>query len=94
MTLDIIWAITVFGKSVKSAALSQVRRGNQGNGYSVRSGPWRYTEWTDSDGKLTASQLFDEAKDPAESRNLVNDPSHAATVRELAALLVSGREQK
>ena len=80
--------------AVKNAAFSQVRRGSQGNGYSVRSGSWRYTEWTDADGKLTASQLFDEAKDPAETRNLANDPSHAATVRELAALLVSVREQK
>jgi arylsulfatase A-like enzyme len=80
--------------SVKRAAFSQVRRGNQGTGYSVRSGSWRYTEWTDANGKLTASQLFDEAKDPAETRNLADDPSHAATVRELAALLVPVRTQR
>ena len=80
--------------SVKDAAFSQVRRGTQGNGYSVRSGSWRYTEWTDAEGKLTASQLFDETKDPGETRNLANDPAHAGTVRELAALLVPVREQK
>ena len=81
------------GKSVKDAAFSQVRRGTQGDGYSVRSGPWRYTEWTDANGKLTATQLFDEVKDPAETRNLAADAAHAATVRALAALLAPIRAQ-
>jgi len=80
--------------SVKTAAFSQVRRGTQGDGYSVRSGNWRYTEWTDATGRLTAAQLFDEAADPAETRNLAADPAHAATVRQLAALLVPIRAQK
>lgn len=70
--------------TVKKAAFSQVRRGQNGDGYSVRSGPWRYTEWTNATGQVTAAQLFDEAAGLA----------HAATVKELAALLVPIRMQK
>ncbi len=80
--------------SVKKAAFSQVRRGANGDGYSVRSGKWRYTEWTDAAGKLTAAQLFDEVADPREAKNLATDPAHAATVKELAAQLVPIRAQK
>jgi len=80
--------------TVKNAAFSQVRRGANGEGYSVRSGQWRYTEWTDAAGKLTAAQLFDEVADPAETKNLALDPARAATVKELAALLAPIRAQK
>ncbi|MSU48398.1 MAG: iduronate-2-sulfatase [Opitutus sp.] len=80
--------------SVKKAAFSQVRRGTNGDGYSVRSGPWRYTEWIDAAGKLTATQLFDEVADPRETRNLASNPAHATTVKELAALLVPIRAQQ
>jgi iduronate 2-sulfatase len=80
--------------TVKNAAFSQVRRGANGDGYSVRSGPWRYTEWTNAAGKLTAAQLFDEVADPAETRNLAADSAQAATVKELAALLVPIRAYK
>ena len=44
--------------------------------------------------KLTAAQLFDEVADPAEAKNLAADPAHAATVRELSALLGPIRAQK
>ncbi len=80
--------------TVKEAAFSQVRRGQNGEDYSVRSGPWRYTEWTNATGQLTATQLFDEVADPAETKNLASDPAHAATVKALAALLVPIRAQK
>ena len=79
---------------MKKAAFSQVRRGQNGEGYSVRSGKWRYTEWSNATGQLTAAQLFDEVADPAETKNLAPDPAHAATVKELAALLVPIRAQK
>ncbi|MBI5771438.1 MAG: sulfatase [Verrucomicrobia bacterium] len=80
--------------AVKQAAFSQLRRGANGEGYSVRRGPWRYTEWLDATGRLTAAQLFDEVADPAETKNLASDPAHAGTVKELAALLVPIRAQK
>ena len=82
------------GASVKNAAFSQVRRGAAGHSYSVRSGQWRYTEWANADGSPAGAQLFDEVADPAETKNLATDPAHAATVKELAALLVPIRAQK
>jgi iduronate 2-sulfatase len=80
-------------KSVKTAAFTQVRRGNNGDGYSVRSGRWRYTAWTNASGASLGDQLFDEEADPAETRNLANDPAHAATVHQLKALLAPIRAQ-
>jgi arylsulfatase A-like enzyme len=71
-------------KSVKTAAFSQVRRGPNLDGYTVRSGKWRYTEW---DGGAKGAQLFDEESDPREARNLAADPTHAQTVAEMKKLL-------
>ncbi len=59
-------------------------RTRSGCGRKPSSSPYSI-EWTDANGKLNASQLFDEDKDPAETRNLANHPAHAATVRQLAA---------
>ncbi len=81
-------------KAVKTAAFSQVKRGVNGDGYSVRSGKWRYTEWTNAAGKPVGAQLFDEEADPAETKNLAADASHAATVKELAALIAPIRAQR
>jgi arylsulfatase A-like enzyme len=78
----------------KPAAFTQVRRGNNGDGYSVRTNRWRYTEWFNAKGELTATQLFDEIADPAEAHNLSADPAHSATVKELSALLIPIRAQK
>jgi arylsulfatase A-like enzyme len=72
-------------KSVKDAAFTQVRRGERGEGYSVRSGKWRYTEWETGGRKMT--QLFDEEADPAETKNLADDPGQQETVAKLSALL-------
>ena len=79
--------------SVKTAAFTQVRRGADGEGYSVRTPRWRYTEFSVG-GAVKSAQLFDEVADPAEANNLAADPAHAATVKELAALLVPIRAQK
>lgn len=81
-------------KVVKPAAFSQVRRSNGDDGYSVRAGKWRYTEWTNSAGTSVGRQLFDEEADPAEARNLANDPAYRQTASELSALLKPIREQK
>lgn len=66
-------------KSVKSAAFTQLRRG-QFDGYSVRTDRFRYTLW--DDGKR-GEQLFDLTDDPQESKNLAADSKHAATVKDL-----------
>jgi iduronate 2-sulfatase len=57
-------------------------------GYSVRTEKWRYTEW--DEGKRGV-ELYDEAADPDEMRNLAADPKHSATVVEMKKLLRSMR---
>ncbi len=47
-------------------------------GYSVRTERWRYTEW--DDGKRGV-ELYNEADDPDELRNLAADPKHAKPSR-------------
>ncbi|MBC7368156.1 MAG: sulfatase [Undibacterium sp.] len=81
-------------RAVKPAAFSQVRRGANGDGYSVRVARWRYTEWTAANGSALGAQLFDEDADPAETKNLAADPAHATTVKELSALILPIRGQK
>lgn len=64
-------------------AITQVRRGPAGStfmGYSIRTERWRYTEW---DGGARGVELYDEAGDPDELRNLADDPTHHATLTDL-----------
>ncbi|RPE05905.1 iduronate-2-sulfatase [Chitinophaga lutea] len=65
-------------------ALTQVRRGPDTIGRSVRTERWRYTEW--ADGKAGV-ELYDHQADAGEITNLAKDPAYAAQVKELAALL-------
>jgi uncharacterized sulfatase len=70
-------------------AQTQVRRGGgkKGDplmGYSIRTERYRYTEW---DRGKRGVQLFDYEKDPAELKNLADDPAHAETVKKLKAMM-------
>ena len=79
-------------------ALTQVRRGPafaQGSGaagpasggfmgYSVRTERWRYTEW---DEGRRGVELYNEAQDPNELRNLAADPKHRETIADMQRLL-------
>ena len=49
-------------------------------GRAVRTDRWRYAEW--DEGK-SGSFLYDLKNDPHELKNLVADPAHAPTVKEL-----------
>ncbi|HEY1110979.1 MAG TPA: sulfatase/phosphatase domain-containing protein, partial [Opitutaceae bacterium] len=71
---------------VSDAAFTQARRGpNHENwGRSVRTARWRCTEW---DEGRNGVELYDHDTDPGEFTNLANDPKHAATLKELRALL-------
>jgi len=86
------------GKSVKpllentkaewaKPAYTQVTRGKQVMGRTVRTERWRYTEW--DEGKQGA-QLYDHDNDPKEYTNLANDPKHAETVKQMQQLLREG----
>lgn len=74
----------------KEAALTQVRRGNGIDGYSIRTERWRYTQW--DDGKQGV-ELYDHQTDPHEFTNLAEQPGHADTVRQLKALLTKQRNR-
>lgn len=70
-------------RSIKDVAYTQIRRGPNADGYSVRTDRWRYTLWNDGrDGE----QLYDMQSDPGETRNLATDPAHAETVAKLKRL--------
>ncbi|CAN5757075.1 sulfatase [soil metagenome] len=53
-------------------------------GYSLRTPRWRYTEWDEGNQGL---ELYDHEQDPKELTNLVRDPAHAETVKQLSAQL-------
>jgi arylsulfatase A-like enzyme len=66
--------------SPRSEALTQY-----GNGYTIRTDRYRYTEWGEngSDG----AELYDHASDPAEMVNLANRAESADTIAELSQVL-------
>jgi arylsulfatase A-like enzyme len=64
----------------RTAALTQL-----GNGYSIRTDRFRYTEWG-PDGRL-GNELYDHRTDPQEIVNLAGRPESAAMVAELSRLL-------
>jgi len=66
-------------------AYTQVHRGQNTRGYSVRTARWRYTEW--GTGGERGIELYDHAADPEEDRNLAADPAYAAMLAELQPLL-------
>ena len=68
-------------------ALTQVRRGPAATGYmgySVRTEKWRYTEW---EGGKRGAELYDEAADPHERRNLAADAKHQKVVADMQRVL-------
>jgi arylsulfatase A-like enzyme len=77
----------------KKFAMSQYPRPNQkAMGYSIRTDRHRYTEWQNpADPKqVVARELYDHQSDPLETKNVADDPTNAATVKELSALLARG----
>ncbi len=57
------------------------------NGYSIRTKDYRFTQWGENGAE--GIELYDHRSDPAEMRNLAEDPKYTATIHELAELLKS-----
>ena len=74
-----------------AAEMKTPRRASGREGYSLRSGRWRYTEW-DVEGGVTR-QLFDEESDPAETIDLADRPEHAARIADFQRLLATQRRR-
>ncbi len=81
----------------KPAAFSQYprRAGDAVMGYSVRTDRYRYTEWqenwkTPEQKKMIARELYDHETDPAETKNLADDPKQTGTIEELSTVLANG----
>lgn len=75
----------------KAAAFSQYPRGGGVMGYSLRSGPFRYTEWVKRPGgDVVGRELYDLSAGATPVANLAEMPRHAVTVRSLSALLRGG----
>jgi len=64
----------------RDAVFTIVTRGPRQRGDSIRTGRWRYTEWSDN-----THELYDHTNDPQETRNLFK--RHPEVVRQLADLL-------
>jgi arylsulfatase A-like enzyme len=73
----------------RQAAFSQYPRGKI-MGYSMRTPRYRYTQWQEKDGKVTARELYDHDADPEENVNLANRPETKDLVASLQRELEAG----
>lgn len=76
-------------KQVRPYALSQYPRGTV-VGYSMRKGPWRYTEWINKKTKeIQLRELYKHEDSQVAKANLAGSEEHQETVTKLSALLNS-----
>ncbi len=73
-------ALTQVSRGTPTATGEPVGKSPWFMGYSVRTERYRYTEW---DGGKKGSQLYDYEKDPAELKNLANEPEYAEVVKQM-----------
>ncbi len=79
------------GTSKQKIAISQYPRvtpDGQAMGYSIRDERWRCTFWRQRWGdKIIATELYDEANDPAETVNVADKPEHKPLLESFAKYL-------
>jgi uncharacterized sulfatase len=76
----------------KKAAFTQVRRGGDFDGRTIRTKRWRYIEWQQK-GRTIARELYDHASDPGEYRNLAELKEFTGVCKELSGLLKHGQNE-
>ncbi len=86
--------------SVKAAAISQYPRTHEGRpvmGYSYRTSRYRYTQWIqknfrkgETQGPVVATELYDYATDPMETRNLADEAALQPTRHAFDRLIANG----
>ena len=81
--------ITNPGTPWKQAAFSIMKRGGH-TGKAVRTDRYRYVEWRDGAGKLTAEELYDQQADPEENTNIASLPANSGILAEHASILKEG----
>lgn len=69
--------------SHKDFAISRFKDGD-----TIRTDRYRYSQYTNKDGKVTARMLYDHNRDPDENYNIAANPEYSAVVDELSELLV------
>ena len=80
----------------KDYAISQYHRRKTVEGYSIRTGRYRYTEWHTNyyrsynpydEKNIVATELYDYEKDPWETENLIDNPDYKEIKKQLKAKL-------
>ena len=59
-------------------------------GHTVTDGRWRYTEWKNKQGKVTARELYDHSKSDIATANVVDHPEYADVAKKMEAILAAG----
>jgi iduronate 2-sulfatase len=75
------------GRTVKRAAFSQVEYEGRIFGRSVRTGRYRFIQWTGDGG---GEELYDHAADPREFTNLAEDAQHLGVLARMRRILAAG----
>ena len=63
------------------------------SGDSVKDKRYRYTEFTNKDGKITAKMLYDHQTDPNENVNIANTPENAKIVQKMHLALLNYKQK-
>ncbi len=73
------------GRSWKQAVFSRYFAGD-----SIRTDRYLYTEWSDSEGDMSARMLYDHQMDPKENENISEKPENRELVAQLSQILHDG----